>query len=133
ELGDAAVVAVDRLAVEEAADLKQVAAHDAQLQWRQAEAGTAGEAGAEPGPEAPRREPFEGGDGARLGERMAVARDEDSGADTDSTGALGDAGQRDPDVVAEGGDLRAPDALVAELLGEARVLDDARAGRQAEG
>jgi hypothetical protein len=45
---------------------------------------------------------------------------------------FGDTGESDPYVVAEGGNLGAPDRTKAEVFGKYRVLDSSRAWRLAE-
>ena len=64
--------------------------------------------------------------------RVAVARYEDGGAEFDALRLFGDAGDSDPYVVAEGGNLGTPDRAKAQLFGKKRVLDGSGAGRQAE-
>ena len=63
---------------------------------------------------------------------MPIARDQYGRTELDAAGLLGDAGERDPDVVAEGWNLGAPDRSKAELLGHQRILGRSRTGRQAE-
>jgi hypothetical protein len=63
---------------------------------------------------------------------MAIARDQHGGAKLEALRLFGDAGKRDPYVVAEGGNFGAPDRAKAQLFGEKRALDGSRAGRQAE-
>ena len=65
--------------------------------------------------------------------RMAVARDQHRRANTDVLRALGEAGEMHPNVVAAGGDLRRPDALVTELLRKDCLVERLRARYQAEG
>ena len=63
---------------------------------------------------------------------MAIARDQHGGAKFDALRLFGDAGESDPYVVAESGNLGTPDRAKAQLFGKKRLLDGSRAGRQAE-
>src|SRR6201998_4623844 len=63
---------------------------------------------------------------------MAIARDQHGGAKFDALRLFGDAGESDPYVVAEGGNLGTPDCAKPEVFGKKRILDGSRAGRQAE-
>ena len=64
---------------------------------------------------------------------MAIARDQHGGAKFDAARLFGDAGERDPYVVAEGGNLGAPDRSEAKVFRQERILNGSRAGRQATG
>ena len=109
---------------------RRMASHDQRLL---AHRDAAREAGAECHHHAARRDVLERGDGRGLRHRVAVARGQHRWTDTDTLGALGDTGEMHPDVVAEGRDLRRPNALVAELLREDGMVERLRARRQAEG
>jgi hypothetical protein len=63
---------------------------------------------------------------------VAIARDQHGGAKFEALRLFGDAGERDPYVVAKGGNLGTPDRAKAQLFGKQRVLDGSGAGRQAE-
>src|SRR5580700_12319859 len=89
-------------------------------------------AGAEPDHQASRRDLLERRDGRGLRHRMAIARDQHGGAEFDALRLFGDAGESDPYVVAEGGNLGTPDRTKTQLFGKKRVLDGSGAGRQAE-
>jgi hypothetical protein len=67
-----------------------------------------------------------------LRHRVAVAGDQHGGAEFDALRLFGDAGESDPYVVAEGGNLGAPDRAKTELFGKKRVLDGSGARRQAK-
>src|ERR1700719_3261087 len=74
---------------------------------------TARKAGAEPDHQASRRDLLERRDGRGLCHRMAIARDQHGGAKFDALRLFGDAGESDPYVVAEGGNLGTPDRAKA--------------------
>jgi hypothetical protein len=59
---------------------------------------------------------------------MAIARDQHGGAKFDALCLFGDAGESDPYVVAEGGNLGAPDRAKTQLFGKKRVLDGSGPG-----
>jgi hypothetical protein len=59
-------------------------------------------------------------------------RGQHGGAKFDVLRLFGDAGERDPYVVAEGRNFGTPDRAKAQLFGKKRVLDGSGAGRQAE-
>ena len=63
---------------------------------------------------------------------MAIARYQNGGAEFEALRLFGDAGESDPYIVAEGGNLGAPDRTKTEIFGKKRVLDGSGAGRQAE-
>jgi hypothetical protein len=51
-----------------------------------------------------------------LGHRMAIARDQHGGAEFYALCLFGDAGESDPYIMAEGGNLGAPDRAKAEVF-----------------
>src|SRR5438105_3688673 len=69
--------------------------------------------GAEPDHQPSRRDLLEGRDGRSLCHRMAIARDQHGGAKFEALCFFGDAGESDPYVVAERGNLRTPDRAKA--------------------
>ena len=89
------------------------------------------EAGAEPNHQASRRDLLEGCDGRSLSHRVAIARDQHGGAKFDAVRLFGDAGESDPYVVTEGGDLGAPDRPKAKVFCKTRILSGSRTGREA--
>ena len=93
---------------------------------------TARKAGAEPNHQASRRDLFERRDSRSLSHRVAIARDQHGGAKFDAVRLFGDAGESDPYVVAEGGNLGAPDRSKAKVFCQKRVFNGSRTGRQAE-
>ena len=64
--------------------------------------------------------------------RVAVARYQHRGTELDALRLFGDAGESDPYIVAEGGNLGTPDRAKAELFRKNCVLDGAWARRQAK-
>src|SRR5438309_7352830 len=74
---------------------------------------SAGKAGAEPDHQASRRDLLERRDGRGLRHRMAIARDQHGGAKFDPLRPFGDAGESDPYVGPEGGNLGTPDRAKA--------------------
>src|SRR5262245_8513822 len=75
-----------------------------------------GKAGAESNRQASRRELFECCDGRSLSHRVAIARDQNGGAKLDALRLFGNARESDPYVVAEGGNLWAPNRSKAEVF-----------------
>src|SRR3954454_7449534 len=94
-------------------NLRDMRAHACEAQRLLAHPRTAGKTGAEPDHQASRRDLLERRDGRGLRHRVTVARDQHRGAEFEALGLFGDAGESDPYVVAEGGNLGTPDRTKA--------------------
>src|SRR5439155_3903729 len=84
----------------------------------------------ERGDEATGRELLDRRDGRGGGDRVTRARHGHATPHTDALGALDDAGDGDPNIGVERRRVEDPDALVAEVLGDLGVVDDALARRE---
>src|SRR6202023_123429 len=113
-------------------NLRDMRAHAREAQGPLAHSCAAREAGAETNHQASRRELLKCCDGRSLSHRVAIARDQHRWAKFDAVRLFGDAGESDPYVVAEGGNLGAPDRPKAEVFCQKRILSGSRTGRQAE-
>src|SRR5437764_422119 len=112
DLGETAVD-VGNVAAQQCLNLHDVRAHAREAQGLLAHSRTAGKASAEPDHQASRRDLLERRDGRGLCHRMAIARYQHGGAEFDALRLFGDAGESDPYVVAEGGNLGTPDRAKA--------------------
>src|SRR6266851_9674337 len=112
DLGETAVD-VGNVAVQQCLNLRNMRAHAREAQGLLAHPRTARKAGAEPNHQTSRRELLDRRDGRGLCHRMAVARDQHGGAKFDALRLFGDAAERDPYVVTEGGNLGTPDRAKA--------------------
>ena len=101
------------VAAQQCLNLRNMRAHAREAQGLLAHPRTARKAGAEPDHQASRRDLPERRDGRGLCHRMAIARDQHGGAKFDALRLFGDAGESDPYVVAEGGNLGTPDRAKA--------------------
>src|SRR5882762_587251 len=116
-------VDIGNVAAQQRLHLRDMRTHAREAQGLLAHPRAAREAGAEPNQQASRRDLLECRDGRSLSHRVAIARDQNGWAKFDAVRLFGDAGESDPYVVAEGGNLGTPDRAKAELFGKKRVLD----------
>jgi hypothetical protein len=121
------------VAAQQRAQRPQVLGDAAPRERGLAEQAAPGEAGSDRDGHAAGRHRLERRDRGGLSRHVAQARHEHAGADPDAARRLGEPRERHPHVGVEQRRVVEPDPAVAEALGEPRVLDDARPGRERAG